>query len=101
MILEASTTATADPAGIPSTWLVLGFLGQALFASRFVIQWVASERRHASVVPDIFWWLSIGGGLCLLGYALLRGDVVIVAGQLAGLVVYARNVSLARRRPAA
>ena len=99
MISEASIAGAADPRTIPSTWLALGFLGQALFASRFVVQWVASERRRASVVPGVFWWLSIGGGVCLLGYALLRRDVVIVAGQLAGLLVYTRNVVLSRRRP--
>jgi len=99
MIPDASTTSVLNPAGIPGAWLALGFVGQALFAGRFVVQWVASERRHASVVPRLFWWLSIGGGLCLLGYALLRHDAVIVAGQLGGLAVYARNVALLRRRP--
>ena len=101
MISEASIPGAAAPVAIPPTWLALGFLGQALFASRFVVQWVASERRRASVVPDVFWWLSIGGGVCLLGYALLRRDAVIVVGQLAGLFVYTRNVALARRRPGA
>ena len=26
-------------------WLVIGFLGQALFTSRFVIQWLVSEHN--------------------------------------------------------
>ena len=98
MISEASIAGATDPGTIPPAWLALGFLGQALFASRFVVQWVASERRRRSVVPTVFWWLSIGGGVCLLGYALLRRDVVIVAGQLAGLLVYARNVALTNPR---
>ena len=101
MISEASIAGAADAGPIPPTWLALGFLGQALFAGRFAVQWVVSERRRTSVVPDVFWWLSIGGGVCLLGYALLRRDVVIVVGQLAGLLVYARNVALVRRRPRA
>ena len=100
MIPDAPTAAGLLPREIPPAWLVLGFLGQALFAGRFLVQWLASERRRASVVPDLFWWLSIGGGLCLLVYALLRRDAVIVAGQLAGLAVYARNVSLRRREQA-
>ena len=100
MISEVSIAGAAAPRAIPPTWLALGFLGQALFASRFVVQWVASERRRRSVVPGVFWWLSIGGAVCLLAYALLRRDIVIVAGQLAGLLVYARNLVLARRQPA-
>ena len=52
---------------IPASWLVLGFTGQAFFSGRFLVQWIASERRKASVVPTLFWYLSIGGGLCLLG----------------------------------
>lgn len=106
MILEPTTASSFNPAGIPSAWLALGFFGQGLFASRFVVQWVASERRRASVVPRVFWSLSIAGGLCLLAYALLRRDAVIVAGQLGGLAIYARNVALlrgadARHEPAA
>jgi len=97
MIPDTSTSTTLFSREIPPAWLVLGFVGQALFAGRFVVQWLASERRRTSVVPALFWWLSIGGGLCLLSYALLRRDAVIVAGQLAGLAVYTRNVSLARR----
>lgn len=86
---------------IPTAWLVLGLIGQGLFASRFLIQWLVSERRGASVVPVPFWWLSIGGGLCLLVYAILRRDPVIVLGQASGLIVYARNLVLIRRQGAA
>jgi len=82
---------------VPVGWLALGFLGQAFFSGRFLVQWVASERRKASVVPKLFWWLSLGGGLCLLAYAVLRQDIVFVAGQAGGLVVYTRNLTLLRR----
>ena len=82
---------------IPAGWLALGFLGQAFFSTRFLAQWIASERRKASVVPTVFWWLSIAGGVCLLGYAMLRGDIVIIVGQVGGLVVYSRNLILLRR----
>ena len=85
------------PETVPTSWLVLGFLGQALFFSRFVAQWVASERRKASIVPTVFWWLSLAGGLSLLVYATLRQDIVIMAGQAAGLLVYGRNLVLRSR----
>lgn len=79
-------------------WLSVGFLGQAFFSCRFVVQWIASERRKESVVPLSFWFLSIGGGLTLLLYALYRRDPVFVLGQGAGLFVYARNLYLIRRK---
>jgi lipid-A-disaccharide synthase-like uncharacterized protein len=85
------------PDSVPAGWLVLGFFGQALFTCRFLVQWIASERRRRSVVPTLFWWLSLGGGLCLATYAALRRDPVIFLGQAAGLGVYLRNLVLARR----
>ena len=82
---------------IPVGWLVLGFCGQAMFSARFLIQWIASERRKASVVPLAFWWFSMAGGLCLLSYATYRSDPVFMLGQSAGLVIYLRNLALLRR----
>ena len=73
-------------------WVVLGFVAQALFTMRFVVQWIASERARKSVIPVAFWFLSIGGGTLLLAYALYRRDPVFIAGQALGLVVYFRNV---------
>jgi lipid-A-disaccharide synthase-like uncharacterized protein len=78
-------------------WLILGFLGQAIFSARFLVQWVASERRKASVVPKLFWWLSLGGGALLLSYAIYRRDPVFMLGQSSGLIVYSRNLVLLRR----
>ncbi|GAB1716309.1 MAG: lipid A biosynthesis-like protein [Nitrobacter sp.] len=73
-------------------WVVLGFIAQALFTMRFVVQWIASERARKSVIPVAFWFFSIGGGVLLLAYALYRRDPVFIAGQALGLVVYFRNV---------
>ena len=73
-------------------WVVLGFVAQAFFTMRFVVQWIASERARKSVVPVAFWFFSIGGGTLLLAYALYRRDPVFIAGQALGLVVYFRNV---------
>ena len=83
---------------IPTGWLLFGLLGQLFFSARFLVQWVASERRRQSVVPVAFWWLSLAGGLALLGYALHRRDPVFILGQLPGIVVYTRNLVLIRRR---
>lgn len=78
-------------------WLALGFLGQMLFTSRFLVQWIASERLRRSVVPTAFWWFSIGGGILLFIYALYRQDPVFSLGQGMGLVVYFRNLMLIRK----
>jgi lipid-A-disaccharide synthase-like uncharacterized protein len=83
------------------TWLVVGFAGQLLFTSRFLVQWIASERRRQSVVPTAFWWLSLGGAALLLAYAIYRRDPVFILGQAFGFVVYTRNlVLIGRRHPA-
>jgi lipid-A-disaccharide synthase-like uncharacterized protein len=73
-------------------WVVLGFVAQAFFTMRFVVQWIASERARKSVIPVAFWFFSIGGGALLLVYALYRRDPVFIAGQALGLVVYIRNL---------
>lgn len=84
-----------------SPWDALGFVGQAMFFSRFLVQWIASERRRQSVVPTSFWWLSLGGAALLLAYAVYRLDPVFILGQTFGFVVYTRNlVLIGRRHPA-
>jgi lipid-A-disaccharide synthase-like uncharacterized protein len=75
-------------------WIVLGFIAQALFMMRFLVQWVASERAKRSVVPIAFWFFSLGGGALLLVYAIQRQDPVFIAGQALGLVIYIRNLWL-------
>ena len=79
-------------------FLTIGFLGQALFASRFVIQWIYSEKKGVSSIPISFWYLSIFGGLGLLIYAIFRKDPVIILGQMFGIFVYLRNLILIYRR---
>ena len=75
-------------------FLVIGFLGQGLFASRFVVQWIYSEKKGESSIPLIFWYLSIFGGIGLLTYAIFRKDPVIITGQLFGIFIYLRNLIL-------
>lgn len=75
-------------------FLTIGFVGQGLFASRFIIQWIYSERIGKSSIPVIFWYLSIFGGLGLLTYAISRKDPVIILGQMFGIFIYLRNLIL-------
>ena len=78
-------------------WLTVGFSGQALFSARFLIQWISSERAKKSVIPEAFWWCSIGGAMVLLSYALYRQDPVFILGQSVGFFIYGRNLQLLHR----
>ena len=79
-------------------FLVIGFTGQGLFASRFIVQWIYSENKGESVIPIAFWYLSIFGGIGLLTYAIFRKDPVIITGQLFGIIIYVRNLVLVYRK---
>jgi lipid-A-disaccharide synthase-like uncharacterized protein len=78
-------------------WLAIGFLGQGLFFGRWVIQWIASERKAESQVPISFWYMSLIGGLITLAYAIYRQDPVFISGQGIGTFVYLRNLVLISR----
>ena len=80
-----------------TAWLAVGFLGQALFSMRFVVQWLSSERHGRSYIPLAFWYFSIAGGATLLSYAIHRQDPVFIVGQGAGLLIYFRNLQLISR----
>ena len=75
-------------------FLIIGFIGQGFFASRFIVQWIYSERKGESSIPIIFWYLSIFGGIGLLIYAIFRKDPVIITGQSVGILIYLRNLIL-------
>ena len=88
-------------ASYDAVWEGVGFAGQLIFTSRFLVQWAASEKKKDSVVPVAFWWISLLGGVTLLAYALYIQSRPIIFGQALGLLVYVRNLMLvnkARRR---
>ena len=78
-------------------WLGIGFFAQILFSARFLVQWLASERAGKSIVPLVFWYLSIAGSGLLLAYAIHRKDPVFILGQSLGIFIYSRNLYLIRR----
>jgi len=76
-----------------SPWLkIWGSIGQIVFTLRFYIQWIDSERNKESVLSQRFWLVSIFGSAMILIYAVFRRDPVLLLGQMAGMMVYARNV---------
>jgi lipid-A-disaccharide synthase-like uncharacterized protein len=93
-LLDAAGTYlnTLDPREM--VWIGIGFLGQFLFMTRFLWQWVQSERQRRSIIPIAFWYFSLAGGMTLFVYAVHRRDPVFITGQSLGLLVYARNLLL-------
>lgn len=75
-------------------WFALGLSGQLVFSARLIVQWLASEKSKQSVVPNAFWWLSLGGAAMLILYFIWRRDAVGVLGQAFGFFVYIRNLYL-------
>jgi lipid-A-disaccharide synthase-like uncharacterized protein len=75
-------------------WVAFGLAGQMLFGSRFIVQWISSERKKTSYIPVGFWYLSLCGGIVTAIYAIHRRDPVFIIGQSAGLLVYVRNLML-------
>ncbi len=80
-------------------WLIVFGLGaQSLFFARWLVQWIAIERRGESHMPVAFWWVSLVGASLMLVYFLLRGEPVGAIGQCVGWAVYSRNLMLIRRK---
>ncbi len=79
---------------LSNPWIIIGFLGQILFFGRFVVQWVASERKKQSIIPPSFWYFSLVGGVFLLAYSISIGDIVFTLGSSLNLVIYGRNLIL-------
>ncbi|MFA4993897.1 MAG: lipid-A-disaccharide synthase N-terminal domain-containing protein [Bdellovibrionales bacterium] len=79
-------------------WTFIGLFGQSLFMMRFIMQWLASERVKQSIVPNIFWYFSLGGGLILFVYAVHQQDLVFMIGQGLGMFIYMRNIYFIRKR---
>ncbi len=75
-------------------WLVFGVVAQLLFAARFLVQWISSERAGKSVIPFAFWIFSMGGGLMTLVYGVVKREPVIILGQGLATIIYVRNIML-------
>jgi lipid-A-disaccharide synthase-like uncharacterized protein len=78
--------------------MIVGFFGNLVFFLRFVVQWLASERKKESVVPVSFWYFSIAGSLLMLLYFIFRRDPVGIMGFLPNSFIYLRNLYLIRRK---
>ena len=73
-------------------WILIGLLGQLIFFSRWVVQWIASERNSKSVIPTPFWWFSLCGGLITFVYAYHIRSFPFMLAQFTGIIIYIRNI---------
>ncbi len=73
-------------------WVLFGLFGQSLFMMRFIFQWIHSEKVKHSVIPEIFWYFSLSGGLIVLIYAIHKQDLVFILSQALGSIIYIRNI---------
>ena len=79
-------------------WVSFGTVGQLVFFSRWIIQWLYSEKYKSSVIPVAFWWCSLSGGIITLVYANHIGSFPFMLAQAVGIIVYLRNLLLIYRR---
>lgn len=77
---------------VPVYWEVIGYAAQIIFGSRMYVQWLASEKRKQSVVPVVFWWLSLLGSLLALAYAIAIQSGPFILANLGGPPIYGRNL---------
>ncbi len=77
-----------------SVWKVIGWVGNAVFFSRFFVQWYATEKHKKVMVPAGFWWLSLIGSLLLLIYGLSKRDSVFIFAYLFTWIPYIRNLMI-------
>ena len=75
-------------------WVTIGLLGQLIFFSRWVVQWIASEKNSQSVIPIPFWWFSLSGGLITFLYAFHISSFPFMLAQFMGIIIYIRNIYL-------
>ena len=96
-LIDSLVAYFANKTAYELAWLGLGLAAQTLFFSRFLVQWIASERARKSVMPVAFWYFSLGGGVLLLAYAIHIFDPVFILGQSGGIVIYSRNLYFIHR----
>ena len=75
-------------------WTTVGIVGQAVFGGRFILQWIVSEYKKKSHVPDIFWYMSLVGSILLLFYTIHRNEPILAIGFSANILIYIRNIHL-------
>jgi lipid-A-disaccharide synthase-like uncharacterized protein len=80
---------------ITPVWFIIGLIGESIFFGRFLVQWIATERKGRTVVPLMFWYLSIIGSVIITAYSIYRNDPVFILANTLSLFIYFRNLYFA------
>lgn len=94
---DDTVTRLFEQADIPAWLIAFGVAGQFTFTLRFIYQWWFSRKAGESVLPPLFWVISLTGSAMIISYAVIRHDPVLILGQATGFVVYARNLMIGYR----
>jgi len=78
-------------------WTIFGLIGNVLFSSRFLLQWLHSEKQKQLIIPPIFWHLSFWGSMISLIYAFHIDKLPVILGYFFLPIIYARNLVLLSR----
>lgn len=84
-----------------TVWKIVGWIGNFVFSTRFIVQWYVTEKRKQVVFPQAFWWLSLIGALTLLCYSIHKRDSVFIFAYAFSWIPYMRSLMIHRRHKAA
>lgn len=74
-------------------WKIVGFLGMAMFTSRWFVQLYYTRKHKRVVMPLAFWWLSVSGSVLLLAYFIVgKNDSVGIMSNLFPVFVSIYNL---------
>ena len=81
-------------------WKLVGYLGVALFAGRWLVQVYASRLEGRPTLPRVFWYMSVTGSLLLLFYFTFgKNDSVGILSNLFPVLIAGYNLYLELRSP--
>jgi len=90
-------TALFEQEDISRGLILFGVVGQFTFTLRFIYQWLYSRKAGESVLPAMFWIISLTGSAMIITYAVIRHDPVLILGQATGFIVYLRNLMIGHK----
>ena len=93
-IIEFVKSAIAEQIVKDPLWATIAVVGQLVFASRFILQWIVSEYKGRSHVPTAFWFISLAGSSILLSYSIHIKNPIFMMGFSLNTFIYLRNIHL-------
>ena len=78
----------------------LGFASGLAFALRFIIQWFQSEKAKKSVVPPLFWKISLLGNALLILHSFIQIQYHVCLIQGLNAIISWRNLNLIQQKTA-